>query len=138
MKKSSDYWNLDGSAFAYLAQQAEKTCLLCMYDFLRKRKYTIGALIHDGMHVQGKVSQSVLDECSQRVYDDIGFRVQIVPKEFDNFDEQLNNVHTVETDCDAAEIIVKQRLVGAVRVSSAGFIGEESHVSAVSYQQINK
>ena len=106
-KKSSDYWNLDGSAFAYLAQQAEKTCLLCMYDFLRKRKYTIGALIHDGMHVQGKVSQSVLDECSQRVYDDIGFRVQIVPKEFDNFDEQLNNVHTVETDCDAAEIIVK-------------------------------
>ena len=106
-KKSSDYWNLDGSAFSYLAQQAEKTCLLCIYDFLHKRNYSIGALIHDGMHVQGQVAQSVLDECCQRVYDDVGFRVQLVPKAFDNYDKHLNNCHTVETDCDAAEIIVE-------------------------------
>ena len=33
-RKTAKYWNLDGSALSYLAQQMEKTCLLSMYQFM--------------------------------------------------------------------------------------------------------
>jgi hypothetical protein len=68
------YWNLDGSALSYLAQQMEKTCLLAMFDYITDQGYTVGALIHDGMHVEGKIPTEVLSQCSDAIYKEVGFR----------------------------------------------------------------
>ena len=106
-RKQPGYWNLDGSALSYLAQQMEKTCLLAMFDYLTGQGYTVGALIHDGMHVEGELPPDVMQLCSDHIFDSTGFRVCIVTKEFDDFESQLDTIKIVEDDYEASQIILK-------------------------------
>ena len=46
-RKGRNYYNLMGTALSYLAQTAEKRCLLALYDFWRRHKVHVSALIHD-------------------------------------------------------------------------------------------
>ena len=107
-KNHVEYWNLEGSALSYMAQHIEKTCLLSMYDFMVDKRYEVGALIHDGMHVLGSVSDTMLKQCSDAVFKDTGFRVKIVVKEFEDFESQLDAIKIVENDKQAGDIIRKE------------------------------
>jgi hypothetical protein len=106
-RKQADYWNLEGSALSYLAQQMEKTCLLAMYDHLKHLGYTVGALIHDGMHVEGKLSASLLQECADAVHHQTGFRIELEVKPFDNHEALLQGIQMVSDDYEAAMTILE-------------------------------
>eukprot|EP01045_Picozoa_sp_COSAG04_P023362 COSAG04_NODE_2765_length_3621_cov_47.223169_2_plen_897_part_00 len=106
-RKQPGYWNLDGSALSYLAQQMEKTCLLSMYDFMEQEGWTVGALIHDGMHVEGKVPPEVLSQCSGHVFDSTGLRVKLETKPFEDYEDRLESIHIVEDDYEASQIVLK-------------------------------
>ena len=110
-RQQPDYWNLEGSALSYLAQQLEKTCLFAMFDFLTTNGYCVGSLIHDGLHVEGIVSSDMLKKCAKAVFEETGFGIKIVPKEFQDYEDRLNVIKMVETDCDAADIILESMLV---------------------------
>jgi len=50
--KGEDYYNLDGTAMSYFLQTLECKCLLVMFNFLKQKGRVVGALIHDGLHLQ--------------------------------------------------------------------------------------
>lgn len=105
-RKQPDYWNLDGSALSYLAQQMEKTCLLSMYDYMAEHGWTVGALIHDGMHVEGTIGSKVMRECEAFIEERTGFKITLETKEFDCID--LNDVHMVRDDKEACDIVLEK------------------------------
>ena len=106
-RKQPGYWNLDGSALSYLAQQMEKTCLLAMYDYMEEAGWTVGALIHDGMHVEGNLSPDVLASCCAYVQDKTGFAIQLEVKPFEDYEDRLSTFVIVEDDVEARDIVLK-------------------------------
>lgn len=76
--------NKDVSIFAHYVQTEERKCLKSMYDFITSKNYEVGALIHDGLLVEKKsdnIELNFLEECIEYVFNDTGYRVNIVEKE---------------------------------------------------------
>jgi hypothetical protein len=69
----------------------------------------VGALIHDGMHVEGKLSASLLQECADAVHHQTSFRIELEVKPFDNHEALLQGIQMVSDDYDreAAMIILE-------------------------------
>ena len=82
--KGKDYFNLPGTAFSYLVQTAEKRCILALKDYWDKQDVEVGALIHDGMHVD--IEQATPDHLrkgSAHIRDKTGYKVTLEYKEFE-------------------------------------------------------
>jgi hypothetical protein len=106
--KGSDYHNLDGTAMSYYLQTIECRCLMVVYDYLKSKHYTIGALIHDGLHLK-KIEENynytpLCKELSKELLDKTGINIQFKIKEFCDLPE-LNDIHIVRTDKEGADII---------------------------------
>ena len=51
--KGSDYHNVDGTALSYLLQTHECNILMVMFNYIKNNlgDDSVGALIHDGLHI---------------------------------------------------------------------------------------
>lgn len=84
LKKGKDYENIEGSAFSYLTQTLERICLLSMVDFYEHNNCTIGALIHDGLHLEKHTDNTKnLKLCEQWVYEHTGCKITLKIKPFE-------------------------------------------------------
>ena len=82
--KGSDYFNLPGTAFSLLAQTAEKRCILALHDFWFRNRVHVGALIHDGLHVDKEAATvGHLKPASDYIYEKTGYRVTLEFKEWE-------------------------------------------------------
>lgn len=50
-RKGKDYPVLYGCALSLLIQTQEKVVIRSLYDFMKKQNVTVGAIIHDGLHI---------------------------------------------------------------------------------------
>jgi hypothetical protein len=77
-RKGATYRNLDGTALALIVQTQEKLCLHALYQFWRSKGITVGALIHDGLHVACEDStKGHLREASEYIHGLTGYRVTL-------------------------------------------------------------
>lgn len=102
-KHGEDYWNLDGCGISYLLQQVEKQILLNIYKYFINNKFTVGALIHDGLHVEGKVNKKTLIACEEYIKNNTPFTIELVEKEF--IEDKLD-VNIAETDYEASQLML--------------------------------
>lgn len=83
-KKGADYWNITGSALAFLCQHLERICLIPMYKYFLSKGLKVGALIHDGLHLEKSPKAAKhLTWCEKYVLKQTGFRVSIKIKPFE-------------------------------------------------------
>ena len=106
--KGNDYNNLDGTAMSYYLQTIECKCLMVVYDYLKSKGYTIGALIHDGLHLK-KIEEDydyepLCNELNQELNDKTGIDIKFKIKEFRDIPE-LDDIHIITTDKEGADII---------------------------------
>ena len=104
--KGADYYNLDGTAMSYYLQTIECRCLMVMLDYLKEKGHRVGALIHDGLHLE-KVKECEEDEevgyselctkISQRIKRDTGIDIGVKKKDFCTIPE-LEDMIVIETD----------------------------------------
>ena len=80
--KGADYWNLKGCAFAYVIQTLERLCLMAMYEYFTNKGFTVGALIHDGLHLEKSRKKLDLNAVSKYVKTITGFTLAITKKPF--------------------------------------------------------
>jgi hypothetical protein len=80
--KGDDYHNIPGTAFSFLMQTSEKRCLLAMYDYFKTNDIEVGALIHDGCHVQADARLN-LTAASDHIFAKTGFRVKLAIKDWE-------------------------------------------------------
>ena len=91
-KNNSEYNNIDGCAFALLAQTLERICLLSINDFFSKKNIEIGALIYDGVHlIKTFGNDELLKECENHVCEQTNFNIKLLIKPF----EKINNLENV-------------------------------------------
>ena len=102
-RKGSDYDNIDGTAMSYYLQTVECKALLVMYRFLVKSGFQIGALIHDGLHLEhmeGNVDydyQPIISKLVLELKDKTGLDIQLKIKPFGEVPE-LDEIIIVNTD----------------------------------------
>ena len=103
--KGADYHNLDGTAMSYYLQTIECRCLMVMLDYLKEKGHRVGALIHDGLHLE-KVKEceegeegytELCTKLSQRIKRDTGIDIGVKKKDFCNIPE-LEDMIVIETD----------------------------------------
>ena len=107
-EKGEDYYNINGTAFAYQLQTIECTILLYMKEWFEKRKYIIGALIHDGLHIEKlkdkPITEDLLSDLSDDIYNDCnGWDVELVEKEFATI-EELEEIVVCDNDMEAGQL----------------------------------
>jgi len=110
--KGADYHNIDGTAMSYYLQTIECKCLLALRDSLKKYNYKVGALIHDGVHVE-KDKDKELDDpqtiyfiCNE-IFNKTGFKVELKIKEFQEVKE-LTDMIIIQTDKEGGDIITEK------------------------------
>tara|TARA_R110000772_G_scaffold268231_1_gene394508 strand:+ start:114 stop:2564 length:2451 start_codon:yes stop_codon:yes gene_type:complete len=106
-EKGSDYYNINGTAMAYFLQTLECKCLMTMYEYLQQEGIKVGALIHDGLHIEinDKIKSEVLcDNISSEIHDKTGFLLDLKIKPFQDIPE-LTNMIVVETDKEGGDHI---------------------------------
>jgi len=86
-------FNAEGGPFAYLAQHCERIALISMYEYFTSKGFKVGALIHDGLHLEKdpKVHR-LLKWCEKFVLKNTGFKVSIKIKPFELRDKYTNVV----------------------------------------------
>ena len=89
-KKNKNMYNVKGSALAYIAQTLERICLIEMLNYFKSIGYSVGALIHDGMHVEKNkvIDQTVLNACQDYVFNACGFKIILKVKSFELRDNE--------------------------------------------------
>ena len=81
--KGSEYFNIIGTAFALLVQTAEKRCILALKGYWDQLGVSVGALIHDGLHVDAdSADKSHLQPASDYIYEKTGYRVKLEYKDW--------------------------------------------------------
>lgn len=103
--KGADYHNLDGTAMSYFLQTIECKCLMVMLKYLKEKGHRVGALIHDGLHLEkikeceeGEEGYSeICKNLSQEILNKTGMNIQVKNKEFCNIPE-LEDMIVIETD----------------------------------------
>ena len=87
--KGADYYNLDGTAMSYYLQTIECRCLMVMLDYLKEKGHRVGALIHDGLHLEkvkeceeedGDNYMNICFMLSKRLYDMTGMKIEVKKK----------------------------------------------------------
>ncbi len=106
--KSETYHNISGVAFSYYIQTIECKLILFVKKWFEDRKYVIGALIHDGLHVERikdkPITESMLDDLSDDIYNDCnGWDIKLVEKEFNTIDE-LDEITVCDNDEEAGQL----------------------------------
>ena len=100
-RKGKDGFNLKGSALSYYIQTEESNVLLCMYKWLSNNNYRVGALIHDGLHIEKFIDDYSRDMCicllQEEILKETGFTLELKVKPF-KVPEEVNNIITVGTD----------------------------------------
>ena len=109
--KGSNYNNLDGTAMSYYLQTIECKCLMIVYDYLIKKDYTIGALIHDGLHLK-KIEEEydyseLCEELNREVLDKAGINIKFKIKDFCSL-PALDDIHVIKSDKEGADIITEK------------------------------
>lgn len=109
--KGNDYYNLDGTAMSYYLQTIECKCLMVVYDYIKSKNYTIGALIHDGLHLK-KIDEDynyepLCRDLNKEVLDKTGIDIKFKIKEFCSIPE-LEDIHIIKTDKEGADIITEK------------------------------
>jgi len=105
--KGADYYNLDGTAMSYYLQTIECRCLMALVDILKKRNYTIGALIHDGLHVvkdERLNNKNIIGILEQELQHNTGIKIGLKVKPFKELPE-LNEMIVIKTDKEGADYI---------------------------------
>jgi len=101
--KEENYYNIDGTAMSYYLQTIECRCLMVVFDYLKSNKYTVGSLIHDGLHLKKipEYEENGYDELIQRlkphVFKKTGMNIDFKIKDFCSIPE-LDEMIVVETD----------------------------------------
>ena len=111
--KGADYYNLDGTALSYFLQTIESKCILSLYRFLSRKGFTVGALIHDGLHLQKKPDIAedlpfdythIIKQSEAVILKDTGIKIQLKIKEFPII-EELDNIIVVSSDKEGGDYI---------------------------------
>lgn len=105
--KGEDHYNLDGTAMSYYLQTIECRCLMALVDILKKEKYMIGALIHDGLHVvnDGRLkNKKIIGILEQELQHNTGIKIGLKVKPFQELPE-LNDMIVIKTDKEGADYI---------------------------------
>jgi len=105
--KGADYYNLDGTAMSYYLQTIECRSLMALREILNKDKYTVGALIHDGLHVEKDErldSNSTIMKLEYELERKTGMAIGLKVKPFTEIPE-LNDMITIKTDKEGADYI---------------------------------
>ena len=105
-KKGEADWNIDGTALSYYLQTCECKVLLTMYNYLKDNGYTIGALIHDGLHLDNSkdLTPQHIELMVAKIQNDTGFDLNITTKKFMTI-KQLDDTIVVKTDKEGGDII---------------------------------
>jgi hypothetical protein len=105
--KGADHYNLDGTAMSYYLQTIESRCLMALVDILKKKRYMIGALIHDGLHVvkdERLKNKKILEILEQELQHNTGIKIGLKVKPFTELPE-LNDMIVIKTDKEGADYI---------------------------------
>ena len=125
--KGRDYYNLNGTALAYLAQTAEKRCLLALYDFWQSHKVHVSALIHDGLHVdRDAATDEMLPLAATHIYEQTGFKVSLSYKDWRLLPE-FKNAAVVSDTVSAADFVHTQIAGRLVRCNDRVFFRDDTH-----------
>ena len=101
-EKGQTYYNLNGTALSFLAQTIECKMLLLMKLFFEESGFTVGALIHDGLHVEKKgLNKTILKKCSDYLFEKSDIRVGLSFKDF-QVDESLKDCYICENQYEAS------------------------------------
>ncbi len=85
--------NGDGSYFAYLIQTYESYATCKLIDILQDDYgFKVGTYTYDGCIVLDSVPDDIIDECSQKVSEFMGFKVEYKDKEFELYNWTFNTV----------------------------------------------
>ncbi len=111
--KGEDYHNIDGTAMSYFLQTIERKCLLVMYEYLKSKGRVIGALIHDGLHLQKNLNlkegeeedfTKLIEEVKSELKEKTGFSIDLKIKPFPVI-EELENIIVVKSDKEGGDFI---------------------------------
>ena len=106
-KNGADYYNIDGTAMSYFLQTLECKCLMTMVKSLQDKKIRLGALIHDGLHIDKKRDIKtclLIDDLVNDIYCETGFLIDLKIKPFQEVPE-LTNMIVVDTDKEGGDHI---------------------------------
>lgn len=93
-RHGKDYYNIQGSAFAYFFQTLERHCLIAMNQYFQNNNIEVGALIHDGCHIiKRKDNNKHLSKCEDFIFNQTGFKVQLIIKPFKQPEHLENVIH---------------------------------------------
>jgi len=103
--KGADYYNIDGTAMSYYLQTIERKSLMVLFEFLKKNNHTVGALVHDGLHLKKieKYEESedgyneLIGQGKKELLDKTGMNIDLKIKEFMAIPE-LDDMIVIETD----------------------------------------
>ena len=83
-KHGSDYFNIPGVALSLMAQTAEKRCILALYDFWKSKGVHVGALVHDGLHVDKEAAtHPMLSLAAEFIRKRTGYTVKLAYKDWE-------------------------------------------------------
>ena len=110
-KPDKGWKNEDGTALSYFLQTHECNVLMVMYKYIKENvnDKMIGALIHDGMHIDKNMlneygEQELIEKVQKVILHKTGFDLKLKIKDFDVIPE-LEDMIVVETDKEAGDIV---------------------------------
>ena len=104
--KGATYHNLDGTAMSYFLQTIEAKCLMSLVGSLKREKFRIGALIHDGLHIEKdeRLDKEMIYKLECDLERETGIPVKLKVKPFIKVKE-LNDIIVITTDKEGADYI---------------------------------
>tara|TARA_R110000803_G_scaffold96654_1_gene164805 strand:+ start:1123 stop:3525 length:2403 start_codon:yes stop_codon:yes gene_type:complete len=106
-EKGDNYYNVDGTAFSYFLQTIECSVLMSMFRKLKQLNYRVGALIHDGLHLEKNENldiQSDIPSIIKHIKKELDIDIELKIKKF-NVPTELNEIIIVETDKEGGDYI---------------------------------
>ena len=112
--KGDKYYNIDGTAFSYFLQTIECSVLMSMFGKLKQLNYRVGALIHDGLHVEKdrdmeeqenlKTLCDYIPDIIETINTELGIVVDLKIKMF-KVPKELSEIITIDTDKEGGDYI---------------------------------
>lgn len=104
--KGDNYYNINGTAMSYYAQTIECNCLLTIYEYLKSKDIKVGALIHDGLHIDNEYTEieELIKELEIILLQKTGFNLNLKIKPFQEINE-LEEMIVISTDKEGGDYI---------------------------------
>jgi hypothetical protein len=100
-KKGENGFNLQGTTLSYFIQTIECKILMGMYNWLTSHNYLVGALIHDGLHLQkvadDKEYEMIIYKLEKHISDITQFDIKLKIKPFE-VPKQIDEIIIIEND----------------------------------------